>query len=379
VNINSISGTIRAALMVMLVVISSGGCYLLQSAQGQLALMSKREPIARVINEPSTPPALRAQLKEVTAIRDFATRELGLPDNGSYRSYADVRRSYVVWNVVAAPEFSVDPKEWCYPIVGCVAYRGYFSEEKAVRFASGLRSQGFDVAVGGVAAYSTLGHFNDPVLNTMMGWNDVELAAIIFHELTHQLLYVPDDSSFNEALATTVEEEGVRRWLRAQGRDTDLADHLVQQEHYLKVIDLLSATRAELRTIYASGLAPGPMRERKRAEFVALRESFALLRAGWGGHAPFEAWFAEDLNNAHLASIATYFTCVPGFQRELEAAGDDLPAFYARVRKLAKLDQATRDAIVCGPSQASTATPGGGNLRGEIAKQIAVVAERDRS
>ena len=365
--------------MVMLVVISSGGCYLLQSAQGQLALMSKRQPIAHVISEPSTPPALRAQLQEITAIRNFATQELGLPDNGSYRSYADLGRAYVVWNVVAAPEFSIDPKEWCYPIVGCVAYRGYFSEQRAQRFADGLRGRGFDVAVGGVAAYSTLGHFNDPVLNTMMSWNDVELASIIFHELTHQLLYVPDDSSFNEALATTVEEEGVRRWLRAQGRDADLAHHLVQQEHYLKVIDLLSATRDELRTLYASGLAPEPMREKKHAEFAALRESFALLKAGWGGHAPFEFWFAEDLNNAHLASIATYFTCVPGFQRELEAAGDDLPAFYARVRKLAKLDQAKRAAIVCGTSQASIAAPGGGNLRGEIAKQIAVVAERNRS
>jgi predicted aminopeptidase len=348
VNINSITASIRAALIVALIAASSGGCYLLQSVQGQLSLMSKREPIPRVLDKPSTPPALRTQLEAVTAIRDFASRQLGLPDNGSYRSYADLGRSYVVWNVVAAPEFSVDPKEWCYPIVGCVAYRGYFSEQRARRFAAGLRGRGFDVTVGGVAAYSTLGHFNDPVLNTMMGWNDVELAAIIFHELTHQLLYVPGDSSFNEALATTVEEEGVRRWLHAQGRDADLAAHLVQQEHYLKVIDLLSATRAELRTIYASGLAPEPMRERKRAEFAALRESFALLKAGWGGHAPFESWFAQDLNNAHLASIATYFTCVPGFERELKAAGGDLPTFYARVRKLAKLDQEKRDAIVCG-------------------------------
>jgi predicted aminopeptidase len=348
VNINSITASIRAALIVALIAASSGGCYLLQSVQGQLSLMSKREPIPRVLDKPSTPPALRTQLEAVTAIRDFASRQLGLPDNGSYRSYADLGRSYVVWNVVAAPEFSVDPKEWCYPIVGCVAYRGYFSEQRARRFAAGLRGRGFDVTVGGVAAYSTLGHFNDPVLNTMMGWNDVELAAIIFHELTHQLLYVPGDSSFNEALATTVEEEGVRRWLHAQGRDADLAAHLVQQEHYLKVIDLLSATRAELRTIYASGLAPEPMRERKRAEFAALRESFALLKAGWGGHAPFETWFSEDLNNAHLASIATYFTCVPGFERELKAAGGDLPTFYARVRKLAKLDQEKRDAIVCG-------------------------------
>ena len=334
--------------MVALIAAMSGGCYLLQSAQGQLALMSRRQPITRVIDAASTPPALRVQLEAVTSIRDFASRELGLPDNGSYRSYADLGRRYVVWNVVAAPEFSVDPNEWCYPIVGCVTYRGYFVEARARRFAARLRARGLDVTVGGVAAYSTLGHFNDPVLNTMMGYNDVELAAIIFHELTHQLLYVPDDSSFNEALATAVEEEGVRRWLQAQGRGADLAKHLVQQDHYAKVVDLLTATRTELSTVYASGLSPGMMREKKRAAFAALRSSFALLKAGWNGHAPFESWFVEDLNNAHLASIATYFNCVPGFQRELAAAGGDLTAFYARVRALAKLDREKRDAIVCG-------------------------------
>ena len=346
-NISSIAAPFRAAVAVALIAASSGGCYLLQSVEGQLDLMSKREPIGRVIGDASTPAALRSQLEAVAAIRDFASRELELPDNGSYRSYADVGRRYVVWNVVAAPEFSVDAKQWCYPIVGCVAYRGYFVESRARRFAAGLRGQGFDVTVGGVAAYSTLGHFNDPVLNTMMGWDDVELAAIIFHELTHQLLYVSNDSSFNEAFATTVEEEGVRRWLRAQGRDADLAKHLVEQEHYIKVIDLLSSTREELRTLYASGLPPPQMREKKRAAFEAMRASFAHLKAEWGGHAPFEAWVGEDLNNAHLASIATYYNCVPGFERELRAAGGDLTAFYARVRKLAKLDQEKRDAIVC--------------------------------
>ena len=349
-NTSRIAATIRAALIVALIAASSGGCYLLQSAQGQLSLMSKREPIARVIDQPSTPSALRAQLEAVASIRDFASRELGLPDNGSYRSYADVGGRYVVWNVVAAPEFSVDAKEWCYPIVGCVAYRGYFVEARARRFAAGMRAKGFDVTVGGVAAYSTLGHFNDPVLNTMMGWNDVELASIIFHELTHQLLYVPNDSSFNEALATTVQAEGVRRWLRARGRDADLAKHLVQQDHYAKVVDLLTATRAELRTVYGSGLAPESMREKKRAAFAAMRSSYAQLKADWGGHAPFESWFDDDLNNAHLASISTYFTCVPGFERELKAVGGDLTAFYARVRALAKLDQEKRDAIVCGTS-----------------------------
>ena len=349
-NTSRIAATIRAALIVALIAASSGGCYLLQSAQGQLSLMSKREPIARVIDQPSTPSALRAQLEAVASIRDFASRELGLPDNGSYRSYADVGGRYVVWNVVAAPEFSVDAKEWCYPIVGCVAYRGYFVEARARRFAARMRAKGFDVTVGGVAAYSTLGHFNDPVLNTMMGWNDVELASIIFHELTHQLLYVPNDSSFNEALATTVEAEGVRRWLRARGRDADLAKHLVQQDHYAKVVDLLTATRAELRTVYGSGLAPESMREKKRTAFAAMRSSYAQLKADWGGHAPFESWFDDDLNNAHLASISTYFTCVPGFERELKAVGGDLTAFYARVRALAKLDQEKRDAIVCGTS-----------------------------
>jgi predicted aminopeptidase len=350
VNINSIRATIRAAAAVALIAGSSVGCYLLQSAEGQLSLMSKREPITEVIDKPSTTAALRAQLEAVTAIREFASHKLALPDNGSYKSYADVGRPYVVWNVVAAPEFSVDPKLWCYPFVGCVAYRGYFAEVKANRFAAGLRAQGLDVVVGGVAAYSTLGHFDDPILNTMVSWNDVELAAIIFHELTHQMLYVPNDASFNEAFATTVEEVGVRRWLKQQGRDRDLAEYQSAQQRYRTVIELLIATRTQLRAVYASGAAPELMREQKRETLAAMRESYAALKAQWGGHAPFDAWFAENINNAHLASISTYFTCVPGFERELEAANDDLPAFYRRVRALAKLDQEQRDALVCGTS-----------------------------
>jgi len=347
--------TIRAAFAIALIAMLSGGCYLLQSAQGHLALMAKREPIPSVIDEPTTSVTLRAQLKSVTAIRDFASRTLGLPDNGSYRKYADIGRPYVVWNVVAAPEFSVDPKQWCFPIVGCVAYRGYFVEKRARRFAAGLHGKGFDVVVGGVAAYSTLGHFDDPILSSMVGWNDVELASIIFHELTHQLLYVPNDASFNEALATTVEEEGVRRWLQQQGRDKDLADHLVQHGRYLQAIALMIETRDRLRALYASGLPPPLMRERKRERFEELRAAYVALKASWGAHAPFEAWFAEDINNAHLASIATYFTCVPGFERELKAVGGDLPAFYRRVRELARLDQPQRDALVCATPQAPQA------------------------
>jgi predicted aminopeptidase len=327
---------------------TTAGCYLLQSAAGQLSLMSKRRPIERVVLDPATKPALRAQLEKVRAIRDFATRELGLPDNGSYRSYADIGRPYVVWNVVAAPEFSVDPEQWCFPIVGCVAYRGYFVERRARAFAAKERARGLDVAVEGVAAYSTLGHFDDPVINTMLEWDDVELAGIIFHELTHQLLYVSGDASFNEALATTVEEEGVRRWLLAQGRDADLAKHLLEQRHYLAVIDLLRRTSGSLRDLYASGSDPQRMREAKLAEFTALRASYAELKAEWGGQAPFGAWFREELNNAQLASIATYYDCVPGFERELSAVKGDLGAFYRRVRELSRLPKDERDAVVCG-------------------------------
>jgi predicted aminopeptidase len=331
----------------VLICASVSGCYIVESAQGQLSLMSKREPIPRVIANPSTSPAVRTQLEAVSQIRKFAVDDLGLPDNGSYRSYADVGRPYVVWNVVVAPEFSVEAKEWCYPIVGCVAYRGYFALRRARSFAGKLQRRGFDVSVDGVAAYSTLGHFNDPVLNTMLGWSDVELAAIIFHELTHQMIYLPNDADFNEAFATTVEEEGVRRWLKAQGRDKDLAVFALQQQHYQEVVELMIRTRTELRALYVSGIEPALMRDRKRAAYAALHDSYAQLTAAWGGHAPFESWFEEQLNNAYLASVATYFDCVPGFERELNSMGGNLEAFYRRVRELAKLDQARRDALLC--------------------------------
>ena len=328
--------------------LSLSGCYLLQSAAGQLELMSRRRPIAQVIANPATPAHVRSQLEAVAQIREFASRSLLLPDNGSYRSYADIGRPYVVWNVVAAPEFSVDPKKWCFPVVGCVAYRGYFVEKRAHRFADRLRSRGFDVAVEGVAAYSTLGHFDDPVLSTMLGWNDVELASIIFHELTHQMIYVPSDADFNEALAVTVEEEGVRRWLHSLGRDRELARFLANEEHVTRVLELLNRTRAELRALFASGESPAEMRERKAAIYARLRASYAALRSGWGGQAPFDEWFNGEINNAQLASVATYYDCVPGFKRELGAAGGDLEVFYRRVRELAKMDQARRDELLCG-------------------------------
>lgn len=347
------SNVARIRALVLLVLLGTGctGCYLMQSAAGELSLLARREPIARVIADPATPEATRRQLESVDSIRDFAVKELDLPDNGSYRSFADVQREYVVWNVVAAPEFSVQPREWCYPIVGCVAYRGYFKERRARGFAARLRRRAYDVEVSGVAAYSTLGHFDDPVLSTMLGWSDVELASIIFHELTHQVIYLPNDADFDEALAVTVEEEGVRRWLIAQGRKGDLERYELEQRRYREVVDLLESTRTRLRVLYAEPVAPAEKRARKQAAFAQLRADYATLRQGWEGKAPFDEWFEGTINNASLASVATYFRCVPGFQRELAAVHGDLPAFFRRVRELARRAQAARDAQLCGDAE----------------------------
>ncbi len=352
----SLSAKLRAAALLCVFALASSGCYEWQAAQGQVRLMLAREPIAEVIARPQTPAAVRAQLQRVSAIREFASRDLGLPDNGSYRSYADLGREYVVWNVFAAPKFSIEAQQWCYPIVGCVAYRGYFHEKAARMLAGDLQARGMDVAVEGVAAYSTLGHFDDPILNTMLGWSEAELAGIIFHELTHQLIYVANDASFNEALATVVEEEGVRRWLTARGRAQDQRDDSVLEAHYARVTGLLIDTRARLGVLFASR-APAPaMAEGKQRIFADATATFTALKAEWGGRAPFQEWFDRGLNNAYLASIATYQTCVPGLRRELAGVGGDLPAFYARARELGLLKQAERDRLVCDANAASPAS-----------------------
>lgn len=346
-NSSSIISRIRALLLVALVCSGCAGCYLLGSAQGEFSLLSHRVPLKHVIDDPGTSAAVRRQLEAVERIRQYAVTDLGLPDNGSYRSYADVHREYVVWNVVATPEFSVEARQWCYPIVGCVAYRGYFDEAHARAFASRLERGGYDVDVSGVAAYSTLGHFDDPVLSTMLGWDDVELAAIIFHELTHQMIYIASDADFDEALAMTVEEEGVRRWLTAQGRQQEFARYEVEQRRYREVVGLLEHTREQLRALYAEPITDMRKRERKEVAFTELRASYRTLTATWQDKGPFDTWFEGPLNNAGLAAIATYFRCVPGFKRELAAVNGDLPAFYRRVRELAALDAKTRDARLC--------------------------------
>jgi len=324
-----------------------GTTYLAQAARGQWQVSHAKKPLDAVIADKGTPPDVRARLTEVRAAREFASRELGLPDNSSYRTYADIKRPYVVWNVVAAPEFSVQPQRWCFPIAGCVAYRGYFSQSAAERFSEGLEAKGFDTFVGGVPAYSTLGKLSDPVLSTMLGYGDDELAAIVFHELAHQVVYVAGDSEFNEAFAVTVEQAGLERWLKSRGRETDLGRYKERRARQRQFVALFTRVRGTLAKLYAERIPEEQMRERKRAIFTTLDADLAALEKRLGARSGYREWTRAGLNNAHLASLATYFDCVPGFERLLAQQGGDLPSFYDSVRELAKEPREQRHAELC--------------------------------
>jgi len=336
-------------LLALLACLPLSGCYLMQAAAGQMQVLSKRQPVAAVIANPQTKPALRTRLEYVSAARDFASHDLGLPDNRSYRTYADVGRPFVVWNVFATDEFSVEPRRWCFPIAGCVVYRGYFNAASAENYALGLRMKGYDTVVGGVAAYSTLGHFADPLLNTMLGWSDAQLAGTVFHELAHQLIYVPGDSEFNEAFATVVEEAGLERWLVSRGNSRQLDSWRAQRERGQQFIDLLLAARERLRILYRSKLPPEEMRARKQEEFGRLKFEYSELRARWNGYSGYDYWFDRALGNAHLISASTYHGCLPAFHRLLDAMNGDLPRFYAEVRRIAKQSRSERKQNFCKP------------------------------
>jgi predicted aminopeptidase len=250
--------------------------------------------------------------------------------------------------VVATPEVSVYPEQWCFPVAGCVAYRGYFKEQRARDFANELAVRGFDVAVDGVPAYSTLGKFADPVLSSMLPYGDEGLAATIFHELAHQLLYVRDDSEFNEAFATAVENTGLERWLAHQGQTARMQEFLEDQRSTQQLEAMLAVTRERLVALYASGVPRDEMRQRKATILHDLGVEVREFERRSGVTYPvYEEWIAKGLNNADLASLATYYDCVPGFTQLLHAEGNDLPRFYAAARKLAQLPRAERHARLC--------------------------------
>jgi predicted aminopeptidase len=319
------------ALLILLSAGTLAGCetlaYYGQAARGQLAIGAAARPVAQVLADPAVPPALKARLRAASEVRDYATRALALPASGAFRSYAALERPYALWNVVAAPEFALEPVQSCFPIAGCVAYRGYFARDAAERHAATRRAAGYDVVVYGVPAYSTLGWFDDPLLSSFIDYPDAELARLLFHELAHQVVYVKDDSTFNESFAVVVEREGLRRWLRETGRAAAPSGRAEFQAR-------VAATRKTLQALYGSRLDPGEMRRRKREALAPLAPWLARMR-GFESAAP---------SNAVLASFATYTQKVPAFERLLAEAGGDLERFYARVRSLARLPRAARDA-----------------------------------
>lgn len=318
------------------------GCqagYYAHLMKGQYDLLSRREPIDELVARPDTDPVLRKRLQRALDARRFASRELKLPDNGSYTSYADLGRPYAVWNVFATPELSLQAHEWCYPFLGCLAYRGYYDPERAKRDAAQLREEGMDVLVSGVAAYSTLGWFDDPVLNTIGGTDD-DLAGTIFHELAHQVEFAGGDTAFNESFATFVEQEGLRQYLKAAPELVTAAR--LRQQRETGFITLMLATRARLEAVYASSAPDEQKRERKRAEFERLRRDYEELKEGWGGDGRFDGWMSGEPNNARLLPFGLYQAWIPAFEALFRQQGGDWQKFYGKVKELAKLDEAER-------------------------------------
>ncbi|HZP89004.1 MAG TPA: aminopeptidase [Burkholderiales bacterium] len=318
--------------------------YYWQAFDGQMNVLRSARPINEVIDDPHVGQDVKVKLEHVRQIREFATKDLGLPDNGSYRRYADLKRRYVVWNVFATDEFSVQPKEWCFPIAGCVGYRGYFDEAAAERFADSLRQQGLDVYVAGVPAYSTLGWLDDPILNTFINYPETELARLIFHELSHQVAYAKGDTTFNESFAVTVENEGVERWVQRFGTPQQRAAYAAAQQRKADFLALVETYRERLGRLYEAGGDPQPLRVAKAKTFDDMRADYVRLKAKWGGFAGYDWWFAQPMNNAQLASVAIYTQLVGQFEALLARDGGDLKRFYADVKNLTKLPEDERRA-----------------------------------
>ena len=336
------------SLLPLLLAALLAGCadtrYYYQSVSGHLQLMQAARPVGDWLADPQAPAGLKSRLALAQQIRAFAVTELKLPDNASYQRYADLQRRAVVWNVVAAPEFSLTLKTWCFPVAGCVGYRGYFSEAEARSEAAALQQSGLEVSVYGVPAYSTLGWLNwaggDPLLNTFIGLTDAELARLIFHELAHQVLYVPDDTRFNESFATAVERLGVQRWLAQPGTETTRreATELTTRRQQFRALTL--ATRSRLADIYQSNQAPAldskglfAMKNEAMRDF---RAAYAELRRSWGGYPGYDAWVA-GANTAAFGAQAAYDELVPAFEVLFTREGQDWSRFYAAVRRLAAL------------------------------------------
>ncbi len=338
------SGKLRIVLIALMVLGAVSGCdsiaYYTQAVSGQAALLWRRQPIERLLADPALEPALRHKLLVIQQATDYAGEQLGLSAEGSYDSYVELQRRHLVWNVFAAPTFSTQPVSWCFPVAGCVDYRGYFSEAAARRYAADLQAQGFDVFVGGVDAYSTLGWFNDPVPSTVIQRPDHQLAALIFHELAHQRIYVADDTSFNESFASFVSLEGLRHWLDQQDQEElylQSIEDLLEQQRF---IDFVLDYREQFAALYARDMSADAMREQKRQLQAHMRASWqASLGAGADRY---YGWFQGPLNNAQLSTVGSYYTWVPAFDALFRQSGEDFEVFYQAVSDLATLSPDVR-------------------------------------
>ena len=316
--------------------------YYAQAVDGQIEILRKVQPIREIVADPNTDKALKNTLSTIILLRKFASRTLKLPDNESYMNYADLKRPYVVWNVYATPEFSVKLKEWCFVGAGCVKYRGFFSKVKADHFAEDLRNKGYDVHVGGIRAYSTLGWFDDPVLNTFIGFSDIQLARLIFHELAHQIVYVRDDTEFNESFASMVELEGTRRWLASNGTSEQQDMFDAGQKRELIFTELILKYRERLKKLFSSGANDSEKRIYKSYIFSELRGEFSQLKAANKALGSYDQWFELQMNNALLATKFTYKKYVPEFRSLLTRQGGDMELFYSAVRDIGKLTKSER-------------------------------------
>jgi predicted aminopeptidase len=316
--------------------------YYAQSVGGQLTLISRREPIEKLLSNPALDADLKKRLEVAQKIRKFASSELLLPDNDSYRSYVQLEHPFVVWSVFATPEFSLQPRQWCFPVAGCVPYRGYFAHRAADAFAQGLSNEGLDVFVGGVPAYSTLGWFDDPLLSSMLARGETDTAAMIFHELAHQEVYVPGDTAFNEAFAVSVEKAGVHRWLADHGGREAVAAYEQAWQRRQDFFDVVQRTRARLAAVYRSDMGTADMRKAKQQMLMRMRVDYKELRRRWDGFDGYDYWFDAPINNAKLAAVAIYRDLVPEFDRLLAACGGDFQRFYGAVASLSELQAEER-------------------------------------
>lgn len=314
----------------------------LQAAQGHLSIVTSRQDMRELLNDPELAPELAAKLQLVLEAREFAASELMLPAGENFLEFAQLDREHAVWNVFAAPEFSLEPVTWCYPIAGCAAYRGYFNANDAQDYAAELESQGLDAYVGGVDAYSTLGWFDDALLSTVVGRPDHQLAALIFHELAHQVAYVPDDTTLSESFATVVEMEGLQRWLETRQQSELLDDARADAERRRQFIDFVIGFRDRFEELYGREMGEADMRREKAGLQQQMRAEYRVLKAGWGGNAGYDGWFSRSLNNAQLTTVGSYNDLAPQLREILRQVGDDLPAFYERMRELTRMSPERR-------------------------------------